>query len=111
MHRFKAGDRVACAVEDATDAYTVWAAGTVLDVGYSLEAEAAELWPSRDWTGGAGIVPYRVELDNGSKVIVHRDEHWLVRDLALQPEGLRQAADGSRNMKRVVKLVRKKFGV
>ena len=35
-------------------------------------------------------MPYRVELDSGGKVLVHRDEHWLVRDLALQPAGPRQ---------------------
>jgi len=46
--------------------------------------------PHRDWAGAAGTVPYRVQLDSGRKVLVHRDEPWLVRDLALQPEGPRQ---------------------
>ena len=36
-------------------------------------------------------------------MLVHRDEHWLVRALALQPPGPRQAADGAREMKRMVK--------
>ena len=42
-------------------------------------------------------------MDNGLIVLVHRDEHSLVRDLALQPEGPRQGMDGTRNMKRIVK--------
>ena len=29
-------------------------------------------------------------------MLVHRDEHWLVRDLALQGEGVRIGADGTR---------------
>ena len=29
-------------------------------------------------------------------MLVHRDEHWLVRDLALQREGIRIGADGTR---------------
>ena len=36
-------------------------------------------------------------------MLVHRDEHWLIRDLALQPEGPRQAADGTRALKRLEK--------
>ena len=34
---------------------------------------------------------------------MHRDEHWLVRDLKLQPEGARQAADGTRTLRRFTK--------
>lgn len=101
--RFVAGDRVACAVEDDTDDYTAWAAGTVIDVDYSIEEDAKKLMPQRDFAGDAGLVPYRVELDKGAKVLVHRDDHSLVRDLALQDEGPRQGADGTRNMKRMVK--------
>jgi len=37
-----------------------------------------------------------VRLDTGCDVLVHRDEHWLVRDLALQREGVRIGADGTR---------------
>ena len=48
-------------------------------------------------------MPYRVDLDNGKKVIVHRDEHWLVRDLALQEAGPRQGATGTRQLKRLVR--------
>ena len=29
-------------------------------------------------------------------MLVHRDEHWLVRDLTLQREGVRIGADGTR---------------
>ena len=37
-----------------------------------------------------------MRLDTGCDVLVHRDEHWLVRDLALQREGVRIGADGTR---------------
>ena len=30
-----------------------------------------------------GIVPYRVAMDSGATVLVHQDEHWLVRDLTI----------------------------
>ena len=40
--------------------------------------------------------PNQVRLDTGCDVLVHRDEHWLVRDLALQREGVRIGADGTR---------------
>ena len=101
--RFAVGERVACAIEDESDDYSVWSAGTVLDVDYSIEADAKALHPEGDYAGAAGIVPYRVELDSGCKVLVHRDEHWLVRSLAQQPTGPRQAADGTRNLKRLEK--------
>ena len=42
-------------------------------------------------------------LDSGTHVLAHRDVHWLVRDLALQPAGPRQSEDGTRNLKRLVK--------
>ena len=98
--RFDVGERVACAVEDATDNYTDWKAGTVLGVNHSLENFAEKLLPIRDWGGDEALVPYRVELDNGFTVFVHRDEHWLIRDLALQAEGPRQSADGTRDITR-----------
>lgn len=100
---FAVGDRVACAVEDATGEYTAWAAGTVCDVGYDVEEEATQL--GLTWAGGTYVMPYRVLLDGGSSshVFVHRDVHWLLRDLALQPAGPRQSVDGSRNLKRLVK--------
>ena len=50
-----------------------------------------------------GVAPYGVQLDSGSSVLVHQDEHWLVRDLALQPPGPRIAADGTRNVARIEK--------
>ena len=65
--------------------------------------DAKALLPDGDWEGEAGCVPYRVKLDSGCKVLVHRDDHWLVRDLKLQPEGPRQAADGTRCLKRLEK--------
>ena len=95
--------QVACAVEDDTDNFTVWAAGTVSAVNFSVAEAAETLLPTREWEGDAGLVPYQVQLDNGLTVLVHRDEHWLVRDLALQAEGPRQGADGARDVKRIVK--------
>ena len=102
--RFAVGDRVACAVEDESDDFTVWAAGTVVAVDYSVAADAEALVPQREWTGAAAVVPYRIELDiSRVAVLVHKDEHWLVRDLALQAAGPRQAADGSRCLARLEK--------
>ena len=101
--RFGVGERVVCAVEDESNDWTVWRTGTVLDVDFSIEDEAKAVFPTRDWSGEAGRVPYRVQLDGSVCVLVHRDEHWLIRDLALQPEGPRQAADGTRALKRLEK--------
>lgn len=103
--RFAVGDRVACAVEDATENYSEWKAGTVLDIDHSLEESAKTQFPSVPSSKWAGFcVPYRVRLDGGATVLVHRDEHWLIRDLALQEGGVvRQGADGSRNLKRIAK--------
>ena len=94
--RFSVGERVACAVEDETDDFSAWSAGTVLEVDYSVKADAAALIPDRDWDGLAACIPYRVQLDTGCKVLVHKDEHWLLRDLALQAPGPRQTAKGTR---------------
>ena len=92
------------AVEDESDDFTVWAAGTVVAVDYSVAADAEALVPQREWTGAAAVVPYRIELDiSRVAVLVHKDEHWLVRDLALQAAGPRQAADGSRCLARLEK--------
>eukprot|EP00316_Scyphosphaera_apsteinii_P002159 CAMPEP_0119314526 /NCGR_PEP_ID=MMETSP1333-20130426/33045_1 /TAXON_ID=418940 /ORGANISM="Scyphosphaera apsteinii, Strain RCC1455" /LENGTH=286 /DNA_ID=CAMNT_0007319651 /DNA_START=81 /DNA_END=938 /DNA_ORIENTATION=+ len=105
--RFVVGERVACAVEDESGDYTVWAAGKVSDVDYNVERDVMmqdrELGLSWDWRKRSGVVPYRVLLDSGVSVFVHRDEHWLVRDLALQPPGPRQSADGTRDLKRLIK--------
>jgi hypothetical protein len=94
QRRFTQGDRVACAVEDATSDYTEWAAGTVLTLDHPVEGSAGVR---------GGVAPYRVSLDNGATVLVHADEHWLVRDLALQPAGPRIAADGTRCLQRITK--------
>ena len=91
--RFASGERVACAVEDETNDYSVWAAGTVVDVNCSIAHEAKDL----GWGGSVAIVPYRVLLDSGCHVLVHRDEHWLVRDLALQAAGPRQVPKGAKS--------------
>lgn len=100
--RFAAGDRVACAVEDVTDDYSRWAPGTVIQVDFSLEDDAKRLLPDhRKWDGASSRVPYWVKLDNGGLVFVHRDDHWLVRDLALQAEGPRQTAKGYRCLARI----------
>ena len=101
--RFGVGDRVAVAVEDKSDDYSVWAAGTVVEKDFSVEADASQLMPHRKWHEAATHIPYRVKLDSGSKVVVHRDEHWLVRDLFLQAPGPRQAADGTRKLQRIEK--------
>ena len=92
--RFKQTDRVACAVEDSTSNYTEWAPGTVVALDHKVEDE-----------GGVpgGVAPYEVKLDSGSTVLVHVDEHRLVRDLALQPAGPRIAEDGTRCLKRMSK--------
>ena len=92
--RFAKGARVACAVEDGTNQYTDWAPGTVQELDHLVE--------DSDGVRG-GPAPYQVLLDNGETVLVHADEHWLVRDLALQPAGPRAAADGTRNLQRMTK--------
>mmetsp|Transcript_23089 Transcript_23089/g.75065 ORF Transcript_23089/g.75065 Transcript_23089/m.75065 type:complete len:339 (-) Transcript_23089:346-1362(-) len=98
--RFAAGDRVACAVEDPSDSYSVWAAGTVVAVDVPLDE--ATLYGEHVSGGGAThTLPYRVQLDSGAAVLAHRDEHWLVRDLALQAEGQRQGAGGARCLARM----------
>ena len=38
-------------------------------VNYSAGEAAKVLLPGRDWEGDAGLVPYRVELDNGLTVL------------------------------------------
>ena len=89
--RFAVGERVACAVEDATDTYTVWAAGVVLAVDPGLEPDDPEQFNEQQLRHLAGFkVPYHVQLDTGRRVFVHKDEHWLVRDLRFQAEGPRQ---------------------
>jgi len=99
--RFGVGDRVTCAVEDAMGDYTEWAAGQVVEVNHTVELADGEFTPG----GGPAVVPYRVLLDDSgdTHVLVHRDEHWLIRDEALQAPGPRQAADGTRDVKRLVK--------
>ena len=94
--RFAQGERVACAVEDATREYSDWAGGTVAAVGHAFDFEG-------DLAPGSATVAYKVQLDNGSTVLVHRDEHQLVRELALQPEGPRLAADGTRCVSKFAK--------
>ena len=101
--RFGLGDRVACAVEDSTGDYTVWAPGVITDVDYNVEDDARAVQLNWDWTRGGGVMPYRVLLDSGAYIFVHHDVHWLVRDLNLQPAGPRQSADGTRDLKRLVK--------
>ena len=93
--RFGIHDRVACAVEDSTNNFTEWAAGTVLAVDHPVDAS--------DGVPG-GFAPYQVRLDQSdATILVHMDEHWLVRDLALQPAGPRVAADGTRCLQRMSK--------
>jgi len=75
--------------------------GTVVEECFSIETEAKYRLPHIKWAGVATRVPYRVHLDSGSTIIVHRDEHFLIRDLALQALGPRQAADGTRCLQRI----------
>ena len=88
--RFAVDARVAVAVEDETDAFTDWAAGVVVAVDHAVDAEAPP-------------VPYRVRLDAGRVVLVQRDEHWLIRDLAFQKPGTRQGFNGRRFLDKFVK--------
>ena len=89
--RFGVGGRVAVAIEDAAGASRPpWTAGTVLEVDYDAGREAKGIASSSEWPSADAVVPYRVLLDTGGQVLVHRDEHWLVRDLRLQPAGPRQ---------------------
>jgi len=99
--RFAKGHRVACAVEDPSDNFSRWSAGTVIEVNFSLEEDAKKILPDRKWDGANSICPYWVKLDNGGLVFVHRDDHVLIRDLALQAEGPRQSADGKRCLDRL----------
>lgn len=94
VRRFGLHDRVACAVEDATDEYTDWAAGTVVEVDHVVEeSEGVQ----------GGVVPYKVMLDSGCEVLAHVDEHWLIRDLELQAPGPRIAKDGTRAISKMSK--------
>ena len=86
-----------------SDAWTDWAAGTVLEVDHAVDADAAKRFSRLRSDAPPPRVPYRVRLDAGRDVLVHRDEHSLVRDLALQAAGPRQAADGSRCLARLEK--------
>ena len=102
--RFRVDERVACAVEDESNDFIVWEAGTVLDVNYSVQSDAEALLPDHPdrWQGDAAHVPYRVRLDSGCHVLVHQDEHWLLRDLQYQPVGP-QATKASRTRERLVR--------
>ena len=112
--RFRVDDRVTCAAKDNTNkSYSVWLAGTVLAVDVSVDTDASLvrqpaaaaklLLMEREGAGSALCVPYRVRLDDDSIVLVHKDEHWLIRDLTLQPEGVRQGAGGTRCLSRLEK--------
>ena len=102
--RFAVDDRVACAVADASGAWTDWAAGTVLEVDHAVDADVARrVLRDRADAAPPPRVPYRVRLDAARDVLVHRDEHSLVRDLALQPAGPRQAAGGARTLAKFAK--------
>lgn len=81
--RFAAGERVACLVEDDSGDYALWKGGTV-----------TQLWPcvpsSEDDTveDEKLAAAYAVQLDNDCRVLVHGDNHKLVRDLIYQAEGV-----------------------
>ena len=110
--RFGVGDRVAVAVEDATGDFAAWRAGRVA----ALWARPADPREAEAWREGDAAC-YAVDLDApaepgasggwsspgaGGRVLVHRDDHFLVRDLALQPAaGAPRAAGTSRFNKRL----------
>ena len=92
--RFAVRDKVVCLVEGSLpseEEAAIWSPGIV-------DALWQELAPQE--VPGIGQVPYGVLLQDGSIVLVHRDQHWLVRDATLQPAGL--AAEFSRFVKREV---------
>ena len=64
--RFGVGDRVACAVEDATAGVGIWVAGTIQALRVVMD----------EWEGEGAPVPYRIALDEGGLVLAHRDVHW-----------------------------------
>ena len=91
--RFAVGERVACLVEDDSD-YTVWKAGTVAEEWTHVPASEGEEEGVGDRTA-----MYTVQLDSGCRVLVHRDDHLLIRDLKYQAEGAHRAC-GKRFKKR-----------
>jgi hypothetical protein len=100
--RFAMGERVVVAVEEDANDGVRWAAGTIIDTDFSIEADADALLPSREWARGEDArVPYRVQLDSGGRVLVHRDEHWLIRDPKLQDEGPASTAKRTRCLSRI----------
>ena len=106
--RFGVGDRVACAIDDITGDDITWASGTVRDVNYDVGPDARKAFPSWDWPCADGVLPYRVLLDNDEHVLVHRDEHWLVRDLRLQPPGPRHASVVSKRKRNLTRFTRRR---
>ena len=109
--RFGVGDRVAVAVEDATGDFAASARGPRRRaVARPADPREAEAWRGRR-------ARYAVDLDAlaepgasggwsspgaGGRVLVHRDDQFLVRDLALQPAaGAPRAAGTSRFNKRL----------
>ena len=103
--RFQVNDRVVCIVEDSVLDYAdeafdstgiVWAPGTVTEVEVSMEDAAGILLlelidrPRQKWPKGVPSAPYRVQLDEGgASVLVHKDEHWLIRSEELSGGGTR----------------------
>ena len=72
--RFGVGDRVACAVEDASNDDIAWAAGTVTEVNFDVGPEAKLLsaswdWPrSPRWNGGSQYAAYQPPMIGNSQV-------------------------------------------
>ena len=109
--RFSVGERVACLIEESVPdpQGTVWAAGTVSEVEVSMEKAAKDHLPQRQWPFGVPVAPYRVSMDKGFSVLVHKDEHWLVRDLAYQKE-FEGTCDGKGVTKPVERLEKQQNG-
>lgn len=91
--RFSVGDRVACAIKGSDSTASVWATGLVTEMEISMQKAAEEHLSDEmiagKWPKGVPAVPYRVTLDDGRSVLVHKDQHWLIRDAELQIGGTR----------------------
>ena len=85
--RFSVDDRVACLVEDPSGDFAEWKSGKVTEL-WARPTDKYEL----DFWRADDAAAYRVDLDDGGRVLVHRDDHILVRDLLLQAEGPRSNA-------------------
>jgi len=104
--RFAVGERVVCRVRNSTDdGLERWVPGTVSEVWSELAGE--QMWKFYGVSGNfPRIVPFKVDLDSGSWIYCHRDDHTLIRREGMEPQTrvrgiskrmeLRKAKDGSK---------------